>query len=180
MVRLEPGNSERRIRGNYKMGNENKLQLKFAVVVVFFKWIVFILPRFFLGRNILSQWLTLYFFWVFPSLVCLYYHLLLLKTKKQKKHYIIRFNRGPWQIHVSFQKKEHHLRRLFKTSFSFILYHSLQYHLNSMFYFSLGPMFLSAFLRDWGVISFDILTVTVMTTGSWSQLWARHWKLLCH
>ena len=109
------------------------------------------------------------FFWVFFSIVCLYYHLLLLKKKnkkKQKNHYIIRSNRGPWQIHVSFQKKEHHLRRLFKTSFSFILYHSLLYHLNNMFYFSLGPMFLSAFLRDWGVISFDILTVTVMTTGS--------------
>ena len=41
MVRLEPGNSERRIRGNYKMGNENKLQLKFAVVVVFFNQEIF-------------------------------------------------------------------------------------------------------------------------------------------
>ena len=119
----------------------------------------------------------LIFFWVFFSTVCLYYHLLLLKKKpkKQKNHYIISSNRGPWQIHVSFQKKEHHLRRLLKTSFSFILYHSLQYHLNSMFYFSLGPMFFSAFLRDWGVVSFDILTVTVKL-----QLWARHWKLLCH
>ena len=116
-----------------------------------------------------SSGLLYNFFWVFFSTVCLYYHLLLLKkkTKKQQKnHYIIRSNRGPWQIHVSFQKKEHHLRRLLKTSFSFILYHSLQYHLNSMFYFSLGPMFFSAFLRDWGVISFDILTVTVMTTES--------------
>ena len=27
-----------------------------------------------------------------------------------------------------------------------------------MFYFSLSPMFLSAFSRDWVVISFDILT----------------------
>ena len=62
MVRLEPGNSERRIRGNYEMGNENKLQLKFAVVVVFFKWNFLIFPRFSLGRNILSQWLTLSFF----------------------------------------------------------------------------------------------------------------------
>ena len=40
MVRLEPGNSERRIRGkwrewNYEMGNENKLRLNSAVVVVF-------------------------------------------------------------------------------------------------------------------------------------------------
>ena len=31
MVRLEPGNSERRIRGNYETGNEDKLRLKFAV-----------------------------------------------------------------------------------------------------------------------------------------------------
>ena len=43
-----------------------------------------------------------------------------------------------------------------------------------MFHFGLGPMFLSAFLRDWGVISFDILTVTVMITGSWSQLEVGH------
>ena len=28
-----------------------------------------------------------------------------------------------------------------------------------MFYFSLGPMFLAAYLRDWGLIAFDILTV---------------------
>ena len=59
MVRLEPGNSERRIRGNYKIGNENKPQLKFAVVVVFFKWNFLIIPWFSLGHNILSQWLTL-------------------------------------------------------------------------------------------------------------------------
>ena len=41
------------------MGNENILQLKFAVVVVFFKCNFLIFPRFSLGRNILSQWLTL-------------------------------------------------------------------------------------------------------------------------
>ena len=35
MVRLEPGNSGGRMRGNYEMGNEDKLRLKFAVVVVF-------------------------------------------------------------------------------------------------------------------------------------------------
>ena len=110
--------------------------------------------------------LLYHFFWVFFSIVCTLLSFIAIKNKKQKNHYIIRSNRGPWQIHVSFQKKEHHLRRLFKTSFSFIQYHSLLYHLNSMFYFSLGPMFLSAFLRDWGVISFDFLTVTVMTTGS--------------
>ena len=36
MVRLEPGNSGGRMRGNYEMGNEDKLWLKFAVVIVFF------------------------------------------------------------------------------------------------------------------------------------------------
>ena len=36
MVRLEPGNSGGRMRGNYEMGNEDKLRLKFAVVIVFF------------------------------------------------------------------------------------------------------------------------------------------------
>ena len=36
MVRLEPGNSGGRMRGNYEMGNEHKLRLKFAVVIVFF------------------------------------------------------------------------------------------------------------------------------------------------
>ena len=36
MVRLEPGNSGGRMRGNYEMGNEGKLWLKFAVVIVFF------------------------------------------------------------------------------------------------------------------------------------------------
>ena len=60
MVRLEPENSERRIRGNYEMGNENILQLKFAVVVVFFKWNFPIFARFSLGRNILSQWLNFF------------------------------------------------------------------------------------------------------------------------
>ena len=88
--------------------------------------------------------------------------------KENKNRYMIRSNGGPWKI--SFKKKKHHRRTLFNTSFYFILHQSLQYHLNSMFHFSLGPMFLSAFLRDWGVISFDILTVTVMTTGSWLVL----------
>ena len=36
MIRLEPGNSGGRIRGNHEMGNEDKLRLKFAVVIVFF------------------------------------------------------------------------------------------------------------------------------------------------
>ena len=63
MVRLEPGNSERRIRGkwrgwNYEMGNENKLRLNSAVVVVFFKMKFLILPRLFLERNFMPQWLT--------------------------------------------------------------------------------------------------------------------------
>lgn len=82
--------------------------------------------------------------------------------KENKNRYMIRSNGSPWKKKK--KKKKHHRRTLFKTSFSLILCHSL--HLNSMFHFSLGPMFLSAFLRDWGVVSFDILTVTVMTTGS--------------
>ena len=36
MVGLEPGNSGGWMRGNYEMGNEDKLRLKFAVVIVFF------------------------------------------------------------------------------------------------------------------------------------------------
>ena len=36
MIRLEPGNSGVRIRGNHEMGKEDKLWLKFAVVIVFF------------------------------------------------------------------------------------------------------------------------------------------------
>ena len=66
------------------MGNENKLQLKFAVVVVFlneifsfylgFPWDVIFYP----------SGLLYNFFWVFFSIVCLYYHLLLLKKKTKK------------------------------------------------------------------------------------------------
>ena len=58
MVRLEPGNSGGRLRGNYEMGNEDKLRLKFSVVIVFFKLNLLISPRLFLGHNIMSQWLT--------------------------------------------------------------------------------------------------------------------------
>ena len=36
MIRLGPGNSGGRMRGNHEMGNEDKLRLKFAVVIVFF------------------------------------------------------------------------------------------------------------------------------------------------
>ena len=125
-----------------------------AVQVFFFKLDILSLPQFFLGRKFTCQRLT---YQIFSG--------------------YFKEGGGPWMI--SFPKKNH-LCTLFKTSFSFILYHSLQYHLNSTFHFSLGPMFLSAFLRDWGVISFDILTVTVMTTGSWSQLSAKHSKLFCH
>ena len=150
------------------MGNEVKLRLQFAVVVVFFIWNFLIPPRLFLGRNFFFK-----YFMVHCAITIIQYC-----WKENKNRYMIRSNGGPWKI--SFQKKKHHRRTLFNTSFYFILHQSLQYHLNSMFHFSLGPMFLSAFLRDWGVISFDILTVTVMTTGSWLVLWARYWNLLCH
>ena len=58
MDRLEPGNSGGRMRRNYEMGNEDKLRLKFSVVIVFFKLNLFISLRLFLGRNIMSQWFT--------------------------------------------------------------------------------------------------------------------------
>ena len=58
MDRLEPRNSGGRMRRNYEMGNEDKLRLKFSVVIVFFKLNLFISLRLFLGRNIMSQWFT--------------------------------------------------------------------------------------------------------------------------
>ena len=58
MDRLEPGNSGGRMRRNYEMGNEDKLRLKFSVVIVFFKLNLLISLRLFLGRNIMSQWFT--------------------------------------------------------------------------------------------------------------------------
>ena len=65
MVRLEPGNSERRIRGNYKMGNENKLQLKFAVVVVFLNEIFSFYRGFPWDVIFYPSGLLYNFFWVF-------------------------------------------------------------------------------------------------------------------
>ena len=58
MDRLEPGNSGGRMRRNYEMGNEDKLRLKFSVVIVLFKLNLLISLRLFLGRIIMSQWFT--------------------------------------------------------------------------------------------------------------------------
>ena len=77
MVRLEPGNSERRIKGNGQCGftgwemKTNCGASCLLLLLPFFKLNFLSFPRFFLGRKFMSQWLTdQIFLWVFNDLLC--------------------------------------------------------------------------------------------------------------